>query len=286
MPSAKSTWYLQLSVSADRREPVDLLLYSLDFLGSQEEEIDETVKMQVYFSTSEDARRAYAQFTSLPGVSLTAPAEQPGQDWNAAWRSSMEPVCIGGNTWVSPEWLPPPINEGQHWIRIEPKMAFGTGHHETTRLASQALFDSGDKLRQRRFLDVGSGSGVLCFVARLCGASFSLGVEIDGDCRGNLAENRDANPGEGRVSFVIGTLDGMKGEALFDVCAMNMIATHSLPLLGTLARLLRPGGMLIWGGILIDQHAEIVAAASAAGLTLTGATTENEWWCGVFSCAA
>lgn len=224
------------------------------------------------------------------------------QDWNAKWRETMEPVEVAAGVWVSPAWLEPPAEGRSAWIKIEPKMAFGTGHHETTRLAAKALIEGGVPVAGQSVMDIGTGSGILCFVADYLGAGRSVGVEIDADCLGNLAENLRDNPPRagGGVAFVIGTLDAIrantdvsagiggvvdtciKEDGFFDIVIMNMLSTESVPLLERIAAVTRRGSTLIWSGILIDESADVVSAAKSYGFSLSSARTESEWWCGIF----
>jgi ribosomal protein L11 methyltransferase len=194
----------------------------------------------------------------------------------------MKPARLAAGWYVSPVWLPPP-KSAKHWIKIEPKMAFGTGHHETTRLAAQAIIAQKRRINNKRILDIGTGSGVLCFVAALCGARFCLGVEIDANCRENLAENLcNNNKSAGKIDFLIGSPDCLKGHGLFDLVVMNMLLIESAPLLDTVAMLLRPQGLFIWSGLLTVERHEAVEFAKKFNLALVSEKKENEWWCGVY----
>jgi ribosomal protein L11 methyltransferase len=206
------------------------------------------------------------------------------QDWNAKWRESMEPAQIAEGVWVSPAWLEPPESGRKAWIKIEPKMAFGTGHHETTRLAARALIERGGFVAGRSALDIGTGSGILCFVANYLGARAALGVEIDGDCLENLAENLRDNPPRqgGSVRFAIGTLDSVINDERFDIVVMNMLSTESTPLLKQISAVIKNESLLIWSGILAGERGEVIGIAKKFGFALSSVQTENEWWCGAF----
>ena len=104
----------------------------------------------------------------------------------------MKPALLANGFWVSPLWLTPPAS-AKYWIKIEPKMAFGTGHHETTRFTAVAIIACRRRINHSRILDIGTGSRVFCFTADACGASSCLGVEIDLQCCENLAEIRREN---------------------------------------------------------------------------------------------
>jgi ribosomal protein L11 methyltransferase len=229
----------------------------------------------------------YNALAAVPETRVLSEQAVANQDWNAAWRESIQPVRLCAGVWVSPVWRPPRLNPTDHWIRIEPKMAFGTGHHETTRLAAEGIVAcAAGSLPHHSLLDIGTGSGVLCFCAALHGYSNCTGVEIDPDCSENLAENVRLNAADGAaVRFVIGTTDSITRAARFDTIVMNMIFNESAPLLGFVSKALAPGGTLVWSGILAEGRQEAVDAARGAGFALQQERVENEWWMGLFTSA-
>ena len=250
-------------------------------LGCEELNSTEGFQVKVYFKDELSAQQAVIKLNETgQAINISIEKIEP-QDWNAKWRESMKPARLAAGWWVSPLWLPPP-KSAKHWIKIEPKMAFGTGHHETTQLAARAVIARKRRVNNGRVLDIGTGSGVLCFVAGLCGARSCLGVEIDANCRENLAENYRLNRPAGRIEFIIGSLYGLEGRDLFDLAVMNMILTEASPLLDTVAALLKPDGFLIWSGILIDEFQKAVTLAKKSGFAFKSEKRENEWWCGTF----
>ncbi len=258
--------------------------YGAGMAGCEERERDDgTTAVTVYFTDAATAGKTAEELRRYQPETTVVCEPVVNEDWNAQWRESMQPARLAEHWWVSPVWLEPSCAPGDRWIRIEPKMAFGTGHHETTRLAAQALIDPGTPVVTSTLLDIGTGSGVLCFVAAMLGAAACTGVEIDPDCRENLAENVRENGIDGQCSFVIGSLDCLTDSHCFDVIVMNMIHTESAPLLGRCRELIAPGGMLVWSGILAEEHDRAVDAAREHGFVLVRQTRENEWWCGRFT---
>jgi ribosomal protein L11 methyltransferase len=253
----------------------------LGMLGCEEKEMPEGVELKAYFKSEESARKADSELKKRNSARETDINIIEDRDWNAAWRETMKPARLAAGWHVSPAWLPPPESAKQ-WIKIEPKTAFGTGHHETTRLAAQAIIARKHAIVGGRVFDIGTGSGVLCFVANRCGARSCFGIEIDAGCRGNLAENRNANTSSGKTRFIIGSIDCLKERRLFDLVVVNMLFAESAPLLGAAGMLLGPCGLFVWSGILIDEHREAVQRAQSSGLSLLSAKKENEWWCGTF----
>lgn len=258
-------------------------LYALGMEGCEERCAGgDRLEITVYFSGTASAHAAadHLQKALLNGGSIVV-RSVANEDWNARWRESMEPALLCPSWWVAPLWLPPPMGDRDHWIKIEPKMAFGTGHHETTRLAAQAVISLNRDSAKESLLDIGTGSGVLCFVAAMSGMQHCVGVEIDRECRENLVENRALNDTCGLCSFAVGSIDALKG-AQFNVIVMNMIHTESAPLLQQCRAMLAKGGGLVWSGILLDEKQRAIDAARMAGFVPERELHENEWWCAIF----
>ncbi len=256
------------------------------FLGAEgciETPIDDCkVEVKVFFWNAEKARIAADELKKNIRSSDSVGIETvPDKDWNFCWRASMQPAQLASSWWVSPPWLPPPLSKGDKWIKIEPKRAFGTGHHESTRLTAKMLIDTVRTAGRCSVLDIGTGSGILCFAAAMAGAERCIGLEIDPECRDNLAENRILNAGC-NVSFVIGSIDSICKDTRFDLIVMNIIHSEASPLLTKCRFLLSPTGILIWSGILSDRKMEAVEDALTGGFLLNLEITENEWWCGRF----
>ncbi len=100
------------------------------------------------------------------------------QDWNAQWAASVKPIRIGRRIGIRPSWTTMEMPEDGIEIVIDPKQAFGTGHHATTRLLIEWLEDVSG-LPGCRVLDVGTGSGILSMVALRLGALSVLGIDSD-----------------------------------------------------------------------------------------------------------
>ena len=254
-----------------------------DMGGCVEEPRGSDVKLIFYFQNENDAKTAAKSFTEILSIDSTVEFVE-NQDWNAKWKESMEPAQIADGVWVSPTWLEPPAKGRSAWIKIEPKMAFGTGHHETTRLAAQEIINRKNEIKGKSVLDIGTGSGILCFTANLAGAALSLGVEIDSCCLENLAENLRDNPPshKSKVNFLIGELSSIKESSAFDAVIMNMLYSESVPLLGQVKSLTKKGSLLIWSGILVEEQNDVIKEAQRYGFKLDNCQTENEWWRGTF----
>ena len=125
---------LSCEVPQETGELAQAAWYGLDMLGCEEEAIGkDKIRLKCYFK---DSRALHSAEFSLMDICPSIPLSISiiaDQDWNATWKKNMKPVEVAPGIWVSPAWLKPEMKPKDKWIQIEPKMAFGTGHHETTR---------------------------------------------------------------------------------------------------------------------------------------------------------
>lgn len=155
---------------------------------------------------------------------------------------------------------------------IEPGMAFGTGHHETTRLALSAL---ARHLRPgERVLDLGTGSGILAIAAAKLGGK-ALGVDIDETVLPQAEENARRN-GVG-VRFLPGSLEEALPHGPFDLLVANLFAELHRELALLYPKALAPGGRLLLTGILAEKASLVKEAMAREGFSLLEEEREGEW---------
>ncbi|OGG55456.1 MAG: hypothetical protein A3F84_01470 [Candidatus Handelsmanbacteria bacterium RIFCSPLOWO2_12_FULL_64_10] len=270
---------LTLDVPGDLSDLVSGLLFEAGTSGIEVEDgADRThVRMSAYFEREEGRAAATAALDRLrqdeAGVGPAVVAEVPEERWGEQWRAFFQPVRATDRMVVGPPWAEMEAGPGGMVIVIEPKMAFGTGRHESTRLALRALeraVGPGD-----RVLDLGTGSGVLGIAAAKLGAR-CVAVDIDPVALDNARENVAANGVADRVEVLCGSIDAVR-EAGFDVIVAN-IQTHVLvPLLGDLRGRLRRGGRLILSGILDREEVQIREALRRTAWGEPEVIREGEW---------
>ncbi len=211
--------------------------------------------------------------------------EEEEQDWQEAFKRDIRPVQAGRVT-IAPPWRAEEIPPEQLSLIIEPGMAFGTGHHATTRMAVEALGEL--DLSGKRVLDVGTGSGILTMAAARLGAALAYGIDLDPQtipaARENAVQNGLQPP---QVQFDVGTLQPETfstpagEEALADtgygVLVANLFAELHDLLAGTYLQQLRPGGHLILTGILQERLALVLAALEREGVQNVAVREDGEW---------
>jgi ribosomal protein L11 methyltransferase len=200
-----------------------------------------------------------------------AQGEVEDEDWAARSQAHLTRVTVGRIT-VAPPWdAAPPA--GGLLVIVHPSTGFGTGHHQTTRLCL-GLLQALD-VRDRRVLDVGTGSGVLALAAWRLGAAQIEALDYDQDALDNAIENVRLNGAGGAI--VLRRAD-LRADAIApaDVVLANLTGALLCAEAPAIAALVRPGGSLILSGIL-DTEADAVRQAFTPALTLTGGAAEDVW---------
>jgi ribosomal protein L11 methyltransferase len=195
-------------------------------------------------------------------------------DWNAEWENTIRPIRVGRRIVIAPSWHPHNPGPDDVVLTIDPKMSFGTGYHESTRLIIRMLED--DVRPGARVLDIGTGTGVLAIAALKLGAATAVGVDIDEWSEMNARENAGVNGVAAELSIVRGTLADIP-RGTFDLVLANIQRFVLVRLMPEMAARLDPSGTLLLSGLLIGDEEEIVREAQSAGLAVARRATENEW---------
>ena len=209
-------------------------------------------------------------------TSLVGEETVPDEDWLALWRRSVTPIPLGDRIIVAPTFHPPPPGHGRLEVILDPGMAFGSGHHPSTRLCAEAL----ERLSPEDTLDIGCGSGILAIIAARLGAKRALGVDNDPEAARVARENVDLNHLGGTVAIIAAGPEAVAGE--FGVITANLFQNAHLALAGEYMRLLRPGGRVILSGLKTDQAAAVEERMGALGLALEGRMEKDGWTALIF----
>lgn len=198
---------------------------------------------------------------------------RPDQNWNAIWEASFREIQVDDFCVIRAPFHFP-AGSFRYSIEIEPKMAFGTGHHETTRLMIRSM--SHLDLKGRSVLDFGTGSGILAILAAKMGANNVVAIENDPVAMINLRENVERN-GTHEVECLLDDnlrYDGLKS---VDVLLANITRNVILEHLSDMIRLIHSKGLLIISGILESDTALMIQHVEKSGAQTIRQINENEW---------
>ena len=196
----------------------------------------------------------------------------PDENWNAVWESNFEPVTLAERCHIRAPFHPE-RPEMEYDIVIEPKMSFGTAHHETTALMIEHLLET--DVTGLSVLDMGSGTGVLAILASMRHASAITAIDNDEWAYNNALENilRNKTPNVSVYLGDAGMLDGLS----FDVIIANINRNILLADIKAYCKSLKSGGILFMSGFYLDDLAIVAAAAAENGLTYTSHKERNQW---------
>ena len=228
-------------------------------------------------------------FTDLGEGTVTID-ETEDIDWINNWKQYFHQFWID-DILVIPSWEDPePVVENglektpRLVFHIDPGTAFGTGMHETTQLCIRELQKY---ITPETFLlDVGTGSGILALLALKLGIRGAVGTDLDPCAIPAIEDNCAANDVDpGLFEVILGNLiddpqvQDRVGEERYDVVLANILPDVLIPLTPQAVKCLKPGGIYITSGILIERAQSVKDAMTAAGLEILGVTEQGEWCC-------
>lgn len=277
-------WFqIALVVPPEHVENISAQLFELGCGGIQEDVQEHGTGLIAYFedlNRQEGIVQACADILQTYAIgSEVRAALVPNEDWTTSWRDYFKPVYATAKILICPPWIQEPAPDGGFVILIDPKMAFGTGHHETTRLALAGLemcMQGGEKV-----LDVGTGSGILSIAAMKLGADSVFAVDNDPPAAENTRENLVLNHVLTGVEVVEGTMADVVD--IYDVSVANIISSILLPMIPDIVAHTRAGGHLILGGILQKEREDFCQSILNAGLNIAHLLEDGEWVCAVCS---
>ncbi len=270
-----NTIELTIPVDEARHEVLIARLEEFGFNGFRQD----AGALRAYIS-SEDWSRGKAQYVAswLQKQGARGAVQErviEDQNWNALWEETLQPMRVGP-FWIKPTWAEAPAAaEGAIVLDIDPKMSFGTGYHESTRLMLRFLPDlvaDGDVV-----LDAGTGTGVLAIAAVHLGAEQVIAFDVSEWSDVNARENCDQNGVAASVDVRHGDI-GVVPETGFDTILANIERDILIDLLPHFAEKIAPGGHVALAGLLIEDQPPMRAAIASNGFTIAQDATENEWW--------
>ncbi len=201
------------------------------------------------------------------------------KNWNEEWEKSLKVINITDKIVIKPTFREYEQKPGEIVINIVPKMSFGTGEHQTTKLVIiflEKYLNDNDKI-----LDVGSGTGILSIAAIKLGASSAVAVDNDGWCYENGTENCLLNNVDDKIKVVLGEIEDIK-ETNFDLITANIQKNILIQIAPELKQHLKKKGIIILSGLLISDEEEINSVYNKAGFELIEKKQMDEWMAFVF----
>ncbi|MDR1227318.1 MAG: 50S ribosomal protein L11 methyltransferase [Prevotellaceae bacterium] len=268
---------LQVTVTPYSVEAMDIAISALADIG---------------FESFTEAKRGFCAYIPAPGFqenearitlqSLSAArylytfSEIPDQNWNAVWESNFDPIVVDGRCTIrAPFHSNLPATEFE--VVMEPKMAFGTGHHETTYLCTQALLNR--DVQNLEVLDMGCGTGVLAMVAIMKGAAHADAIDIDEWSYNSALENSMVNNVADKITAQLGDAS-LLPTSKYDLILANISRNVLLQDMPRYAQALKANSTLIVSGIFTSDVDTVAQAAQENGLNMI-AQQEREGWASV-----
>ncbi len=267
--------YIELTVIVEPKEQgCDILIAKLSELGFesfvesdngflsyiQEEQYDKIL-----------VKLVFSDYGDLFKISYTSKSI-PQQNWNKEWESNFQPIDVDGKCYIRAPFHEAKINY-EYDVIIEPKMSFGTGHHDTTQLMIQKLMRL--DVKNKSLLDMGCGTGVLAIVASMMSADPITAIDIDEWSYENSIENLQKNT----INNVVvhkGNVQILAGR-LFHTILANINKNVLLADMPVYVQALEKKGNLVLSGFFETDVNELAGKAITLGLKLEEKVVSNQW---------
>ena len=199
------------------------------------------------------------------------------KNWNEEWEKSIKPIDINNKIVIHTSWNSSEIEnpEDKILIQIDPKMAFGTGHNETTRLVLELMqeFLNGN---ESSLLDYGCGTGILAIAGIKLGVDSAIAIDIDLEAIDNAREYTKANEAESKITFYQSNISEIE-EDEFDIICANIISSVIKDNIDYMKSKLNKNGKLFLSGILIEEEAQIVDMLKTNDFLVKKILHKAEW---------
>ncbi len=202
----------------------------------------------------------------------------PQKNWNEVWESNFSPIIIENLCRIRAPFHPVEYGCNLELV-IEPKMAFGTGHHQTTRLMARELFSI--NLKDKSVLDMGCGTGILAIIAEKLGAQMVVAIDNDEWAYTNTLENAEKN-GCHRIQVQLGDANRI-GSPLFNVILANINLNILIADMKAYYKSMLSGGLILFSGILVDDVYTLRTTAEKEGFQFISSKFCDNWAMVIFS---
>jgi len=272
------TIFTRITLRVRARELADRVVaeaFAAGATGLEEREESGAMRLLVYAPPGA-AERVEAAL-DLPDAQLLSVEREEPVDWSQAWKRELGPIEISPSLRVRPSFTPAPLRSDQREVVIDPGQAFGTGAHESTRLALEWVASEAPRLGPRdRLLDVGTGSGVLALAALRLSPARAVALDLDPLAADTAHENAEANGLAERLVLFTGPLSALREGECFELVIANLLGRELRPLFSALAARLPAGGKLVVSGLLAAECEALWRRGREAGLHEVGERSRQD----------
>ncbi|MBC18413.1 MAG: 50S ribosomal protein L11 methyltransferase [Desulfovibrio sp.] len=273
---------IEFTIPEEMADEAGLFISSKVPHGWEETPVDNGRHMTMYLEDHPLGMEIVSEFKKeFPTVEVKH-SEQESEDWAMAWKDFFNPVNCGETFRILPPWLENGEDDNTTHIVIEPKMAFGTGHHPTTALCLETIGALAQKdiiKTNQTFLDLGTGSGILGIGMCKLGLQ-GTGLDIDPQAIVCAVENVQKNHVDQNIDLAIGSIECLEKSQLFDVVVANILSGPLIEMARDIISHVKPGGVLILSGILAGNQADTVADVyERQGIGKPERYIQGEWEC-------
>ena len=269
--------YIEVYIHLRPVEPYrDMLVYALGEEGPYEsfEEVRDGLKAYVAEDDYDEDFVKQCIEHECGGATATYTVQtMPDRNWNEEWEKQHKPVLVDDFCWVRAPFHPH-RDDVQYEIEIEPKMSFGTAHHQTTYMMLSLLRD--EPLTGKRVLDMGSGTAVLAILARMKGAAYVEAIDNDEWAYRNAVENVERN-GCPDIVCLLGDAALLTADKHFDVIIANINRNILLRDMAAYSAVLASGGTLLLSGFYQNDVDALCEKAATLGLKLADRRERDGW---------
>lgn len=272
--------YLEISISANEHQR-ELLVPTMIELGCEGFQDSDTsllcyINKNRWDNSKQDQLLTYMKqiLRTITVNSTISIREIEEENWNTQWEKTVQPIEIGRRLVIKPSWASYDNPDGKILIQIDPKMSFGTGYHESTRMIMTLI----EKYIQpgTTVLDVGTGTGILAITAVKLGAKSAIGIDNDEWAIDNARENIQVNNVASQISISNTSIQKFS-TASFDLICANLTLNTIIEVLEHFSRLVRRGGLLLLSGLLISDEQTIISKLPRYKFRPLDQLIENEW---------
>ncbi|MDZ7660165.1 50S ribosomal protein L11 methyltransferase [Fodinibius sp.] len=268
--------YLKLIIQiADKyQEPLIAELFDMGFDGFEQRDNQVITYIQKELFGISDRERIDTLLAAYPGDGFIETEEVVAdQNWNQQWEETIRAQTVG-DFFIKPTWSQEAVPQDKILLEIDPKMSFGTGYHETTRLMLKLL---PDVITKNDFvIDAGTGTGILSIAAIKLGARHVFAFDIDEWSISNTKENILLNDVEKNIDIEKGSSEVLSEQDKVDVVLVNIERNTILEIFSDLDDVLKKGGSMVLSGLLEKDKSSILSILDQK-YQIVDVPQENEW---------